>query len=32
MTRRWVVPTIYLCLLLFGLLFISPIGFMLAGS
>lgn len=32
MTPRWVVPLIYLCLLLFGLLFISPIGFMLAGS
>jgi ABC-type glycerol-3-phosphate transport system permease component len=26
------IPLIYLCLLLLGLLFVSPIGFMLAGS
>jgi len=32
MTRRFIIPLTYLCLLLMALLFISPIGFMLAGS
>lgn len=32
MTSRWPVALIYLSLLVLGLLFISPIGFMLAGS
>jgi len=32
MTSRWPVALIYISLLVLGLLFISPIGFMLAGS